>query len=49
MQSVLHSVIGPKKVLEDLEVRVALVTGGALGVEYGIPSCRIRFIIRTIF
>lgn len=49
MQSVLHSVIGPKKVLEDLEGRVALVTGGALGIGYRIPSCRIRFISRTIF
>ncbi|MCJ1245092.1 hypothetical protein MMC30_002293 [Trapelia coarctata] len=36
MQSVLHSVVGPKKELHDLEGRVALVTGGALGIGFEI-------------
>jgi len=35
MQSVLHKVIGPKEVHpENLEGRVAVVTGGALGIGY---------------
>ena len=41
MQSVLHKVIGPKEVHpENLEGRVAVVTGGALGIGYGklLPS-----------
>jgi hypothetical protein len=32
MQSVLHSIVGPKKEIHDLTGRVALVTGGALGI-----------------
>jgi hypothetical protein len=32
MQSVLQPVIGPKKEIHDLTGRVALVTGGALGI-----------------
>jgi hypothetical protein len=32
MQSVLHSVIGPKKEIHDLTGRTAVVTGGALGI-----------------
>jgi len=36
MQSVLHGVIGPKKVIEDLNGRVAVVTGGALGIGFEI-------------
>ena len=35
MQSVLHKVIGPKEVHpKNLEGRVAVVTGGALGIGY---------------
>jgi hypothetical protein len=35
MQSVLHKVIGPKEVHpENLDGRVAVVTGGALGIGY---------------
>jgi len=38
MQSVLHKVIGPKEVHpENLEGRVAVVTGGALGIGYAQP------------
>jgi len=37
MQSALHSVIGPKKEIHDLNGRVALVTGGALGI--GLVNC----------
>ncbi|KAL3464551.1 hypothetical protein BJX64DRAFT_298360 [Aspergillus heterothallicus] len=36
MQSVLHPIIGPKKEIHDLTGRVALVTGGALGIGYEI-------------
>jgi len=37
MQSVLHKVIGPKEVHpENLEGRVAVVTGGALGIGYEV-------------
>jgi len=36
MQSVLHSVIGPKKELHDLSGRVALVTGGGNGIGFQI-------------
>lgn len=32
MQSVLKPVIGPKKEIHDLSGRVALITGGALGI-----------------
>ena len=32
MQSVLHPVIGPEKVVRDLSGRVAIVTGGAFGI-----------------
>lgn len=32
MQAVLHSIVGPKKEIHDLHGRVALVTGGALGI-----------------
>jgi len=36
MQSVLHGVIGPKKEIENLDGRVAIVTGGAFGIGYEI-------------
>jgi len=36
MQSILHPIIGPKKEIHDLSGRVALVTGGALGIGYEI-------------
>ncbi|KAN0086703.1 hypothetical protein V8E54_000391 [Elaphomyces granulatus] len=36
MQAALGSLIGPKKELHDLEGRVALVTGGALGIGYEV-------------
>jgi NADP-dependent 3-hydroxy acid dehydrogenase YdfG len=32
MQSILHPVIGPKKEIHDLNGRVALITGGAMGI-----------------
>jgi hypothetical protein len=32
MQSVLHPIIGPKKEIHDLSGRVALITGGAMGI-----------------
>lgn len=32
MQAALGSIIGPKKELHDLEGRVAVITGGALGI-----------------
>lgn len=37
MQSILKSVIGPKKEFHDLGGRVALITGGALGIGL-VPS-----------
>ncbi|KAL4940456.1 hypothetical protein BDV06DRAFT_196700 [Aspergillus oleicola] len=36
MQSVLHPILGPKKEVHDLSDRVALVTGGAMGIGYEI-------------
>ncbi|BCR98418.1 short chain dehydrogenase/reductase family protein [Aspergillus luchuensis] len=36
MQSVLQPVLGPKKEIHDLTGRVALITGGALGIGYEI-------------
>ena len=32
MQSILHPVIGPKKEIHNLNGRVALITGGAMGI-----------------
>jgi hypothetical protein len=32
MQSILHPIIGPKKAIEDLSGRVAIITGGAFGI-----------------
>lgn len=34
MQSVLYPIMGPKKEIHDLTGRVALVTGGALGIGF---------------
>ncbi|CEL10657.1 Putative Dehydrogenases with different specificities [Aspergillus calidoustus] len=36
MQSILHPIIGPKKTIEDLSGRVAIITGGAFGIGYEI-------------
>jgi NAD(P)-dependent dehydrogenase (short-subunit alcohol dehydrogenase family) len=36
MQSVLHPVVGPKKEIHDLQGRVAVVTGGALGIGFEV-------------
>jgi len=36
MQSILHPIIGPKKEIHDLTGRVAVVTGGALGIGFEI-------------
>ncbi|KAL6231633.1 hypothetical protein BDW75DRAFT_219644 [Aspergillus navahoensis] len=36
MQSVLQPILGPKKTVEDLSGRVAIITGGALGIGYEI-------------
>ncbi|BAE63496.1 hypothetical protein BDV35DRAFT_347913 [Aspergillus flavus] len=36
MQSVLKPIIGPKKEIHDLSGRVALITGGALGIGYEV-------------
>ncbi|RAK80183.1 short chain dehydrogenase/reductase family protein [Aspergillus fijiensis CBS 313.89] len=36
MQSVLQPIIGPKKEIHDLTGRVALITGGALGIGYEV-------------
>lgn len=48
MQSVLHSVIGPKKEIHDLEGRVALITGGALGIGYEIARAFVQNKCRVI-
>lgn len=36
IQSVLHSVIGPAKHMEDLTGRTAIITGGAKGIGYEV-------------
>ncbi|KAL4976274.1 hypothetical protein BDW66DRAFT_135557 [Aspergillus desertorum] len=36
MQSVLQPILGPKKTVEDLSGRVAIITGGAFGIGYEI-------------
>ncbi len=52
MQAALGSVIGPKKEIHDLTGRVAVVTGGALGIGYEISrnialvGCRVIMINR---
>ncbi|KAG2414126.1 hypothetical protein HFD88_003317 [Aspergillus terreus] len=36
MQSILKPILGPRKVIEDLSGRVAIVTGGAFGIGYEV-------------
>ncbi|KAL4983313.1 hypothetical protein BDW68DRAFT_194536 [Aspergillus falconensis] len=36
LQSILHPIVGPKKEITDLTGRVAIVTGGALGIGYEV-------------
>jgi len=48
MQSVLHSVVGPKKEIHDLDGRVAIVTGGAFGIGYEISRAFVQNKARVI-
>lgn len=48
MQSVLHKVVGPKKEVHDLSGRVAVVTGGALGIGYEISRAFVLHNARVI-
>jgi len=48
MQSVLHPVIGPKKEIHDLKDRVAVVTGGALGIGFEISRAFVLHNARVI-
>jgi len=48
MQSVLHPIIGPSKTIEDLTGRVAIITGGALGIGYEIARAFVQQNARVI-
>jgi len=48
MQSVLQPVIGPKKEIHDLKGRVAVITGGALGIGYEIARAFVQNHARVI-
>jgi len=48
MQSALHPVIGPEKVVHDLSGRVAIVTGGAFGIGFEIARAFVQQNARLI-
>ncbi|EHL00992.1 NAD(P)-binding Rossmann-fold containing protein [Glarea lozoyensis ATCC 20868] len=48
MQSVLHPIIGPKKEIHDLDGRVAVITGGAMGIGYEIARAFVQNKCRVI-
>ncbi|ERF74686.1 hypothetical protein EPUS_00816 [Endocarpon pusillum Z07020] len=48
MQSILHPVIGPKKEIQNLSGRVALVVGGAFGIGYEISRAFVLHGARVI-
>lgn len=48
MQSILHPIIGPEKVVHDLSGRVAVITGGALGIGYEIARAFVQQNARVI-